>query len=597
MTWLVSFKQIQRLNELSIEYLYFISCLALARVPLSLLPSAESNVKQQSALGVLKAYHLITENRDTETQFFNLHRLVYLATRNWLRVHGMLDDWVEKAARQLSAVMPMEFSTDRDIERSYLPHAQRILEDGPFRARTLDREQLAWKVAICSHYEGRYRESESLIREVLEAREARLGLDNYDTIYCLSWLAQSMVCQRKWESAERLTLKALEWAQRTGLDDSYLQTLYLSLANIYQSQGIFAKAQKITKSVVTRSEQTYGENGYDTLASMESLAHIYTSEGQYIQAEQIVNVVLQRLTTTFGVTDARTARAKGLLASIYENQHRWEEAEELRGQHIAALEAALNPHHPDIFQARSQLARLWAAQGKMNEAEEMLTGLSDQAQRIFGLQHPTTMDTTSDLARLYIRQKRFDEAEVLLEEIFHYHHSVQGDEDQETLQTMDWLADTKEAQNKLEEAESLRVELVRISRSKLGPDNLRALVRMNDLAVLYMRQGRDEEAESLQIEVLDAERRLLPEGDRRVVIGMWNLALIWRKMGKFAQSIELLEECMRLRSKTLGPDHPDTLSAEKELEYVRIEMEMKGGAAQTVQEDDASGEDHEMDIG
>ncbi|KAL4901107.1 hypothetical protein BDW74DRAFT_187959 [Aspergillus multicolor] len=596
MTWLVSFQQIQKLNELSIEYLFFMSCLSFARIPLLLLPPADSSVKKQSALGILKAYHLIAENTEDETQFFTLHRLVLLATRNWLRGHEDLDAWVEKAVRQLSAVMPMGFSNVRDIERSYLPHAQRLLEYESVPSKTLDREQLAWKVAICLHDEGRYRESESLIREVFEAREARLGFDNYDTLHSLSWLAHSMFCQRKWKCAEKLTLKALEWAQKTtGLDDSFLHNLYLTLANIYQSQGIFADAQTIMKDVITRSEQAFGEKNDETLASMESLAHVYAAEGKYTQAEQILTVVLQTLGTVDRPSNARIARAKGHMASIFEHQHRWNEAETLRGQQIVALEAAFNPHHPDIFQAQSQLARLWARQGRLSEAEEMLTGLCDQSQTVLGSQDPTTMDISADLARLYLVQKRFAEAEVLLENILHYHHSVQGESDQETLQTMDWLADAKEAQNKLDEADSLRTRLVQISRSKLGPDNLRALVRMNDLAVLYLRQGRDEEAECLQIEVLDAERRLLPEGDRRVVGGMWNLALIRRKMGKFAQCIEVLEECLNLRSNTLGPAHPETLAAEKELEYVRIEMEMKGGTAQTVQ-DNSSVEVHEMEI-
>jgi hypothetical protein len=54
-TWLVSFHQIQRLNQLAADYLSFMSCIDPRDIPQSLLPPDSSQVKQQSALGLLMA--------------------------------------------------------------------------------------------------------------------------------------------------------------------------------------------------------------------------------------------------------------------------------------------------------------------------------------------------------------------------------------------------------------------------------------------------------------------------------------------------------------------------------------------------------------
>jgi hypothetical protein len=90
-TWLISFHQIQRLNPLAADYLSFMSCIDPRDIPQSLLPPESSQVKQQNALGLLNAYSFITGQMDDQT--ISLHRLVNVATRNWLRNEGVLEQW------------------------------------------------------------------------------------------------------------------------------------------------------------------------------------------------------------------------------------------------------------------------------------------------------------------------------------------------------------------------------------------------------------------------------------------------------------------------------------------------------------------------
>jgi hypothetical protein len=82
-TWLISFNQIRLQDQLAVDYLSFVSCLVLQRIPESLLPLAQTKIKMVEAIGTLTAYSFITK-REIE-QSFNLHRLVHLATQNWLR--------------------------------------------------------------------------------------------------------------------------------------------------------------------------------------------------------------------------------------------------------------------------------------------------------------------------------------------------------------------------------------------------------------------------------------------------------------------------------------------------------------------------------
>jgi len=103
-TWLISFNQIRLQDQLAADYLSFMSCLVPQRVPKSLLPLAQSQVKMVEAIGTLTAYSFITA-RETE-ESFDLHRLVHLATRNWLRTTRSLGTWTQRTLSRLADVFP-----------------------------------------------------------------------------------------------------------------------------------------------------------------------------------------------------------------------------------------------------------------------------------------------------------------------------------------------------------------------------------------------------------------------------------------------------------------------------------------------------------
>ncbi|KAF2176554.1 kinase subdomain-containing protein [Zopfia rhizophila CBS 207.26] len=125
-TWLISFEQIRTCDPLAAEYLSFMSCVDSKDIPQSLLPPAKSAKKAIEALGTLSAYSFITKHKTDK--LLDLHRLVHLATRNWLRTEGCLEEWAAKALERLENVFPDSEHTNRSVWRMYLPHARYALE-------------------------------------------------------------------------------------------------------------------------------------------------------------------------------------------------------------------------------------------------------------------------------------------------------------------------------------------------------------------------------------------------------------------------------------------------------------------------------------
>jgi Tetratricopeptide repeat len=203
-TWLISFHQIQRLNPLTSDYLSFMSCIDPRDIPQSLLPPDSSQVKQQDALGLLKAYSFITGLAND--RIVSLHRLVHLATRNWLRNRGVLEQWVVNTGRQLRDVFPSDAHENRILWREYLPHALFILQNNEFQKDTQDREDLVQKVARCLYSDGRYHQAEVLFKEVFEKKRKTLKSDDGEMLNSMTWVASTLRDQGQWAEAEKLEL-------------------------------------------------------------------------------------------------------------------------------------------------------------------------------------------------------------------------------------------------------------------------------------------------------------------------------------------------------------------------------------------------------
>lgn len=98
-TWLISFQQIQRLDDLAIDYLLLMASINAREIPQSFLPQPSSMKKKNDAIGLLKAYNFVREQ--SGEGLLSLHPLVYLATRNWMRKDRQFDLRILKMTDQL----------------------------------------------------------------------------------------------------------------------------------------------------------------------------------------------------------------------------------------------------------------------------------------------------------------------------------------------------------------------------------------------------------------------------------------------------------------------------------------------------------------
>ncbi|KFY32262.1 hypothetical protein V493_00366 [Pseudogymnoascus sp. VKM F-4281 (FW-2241)] len=228
-TWLISFNQILRHNPLAANYLRFMCFLAQYNIPQSLLPPAEI-VKMIEAFGTLKGYFFITESATSNS--CDIHPLVKLAAKNWLKRHGEWNMWATLVLRRLAEVFPFPRHENKDVWMSYLPHTQYFLasqDDHPYDEES--RSKLLFNVGESFRILGNYPEAERIHQQTLELREKIFGRAHLGTLASMN-----------------------------------------SLAMVLNNQGRYKEAEQLDMEIVKLKKEVLGREHPDTLASMNNLA-------------------------------------------------------------------------------------------------------------------------------------------------------------------------------------------------------------------------------------------------------------------------------------------------------------------------------------
>ncbi len=307
LTWLISIEQIRRNDPLAADYLSFMACVDPKDIPQSLLPPGPSHKKEVDTIATLTAFFFII--RRPADQCLDLHHLVHLAARNWLRKKELLAQWTLKAISRLGEVLPDDDHTNRSLWRTYLPHALYVLDSNLVSNEEERRLSLMRKCGLFCLSDERWKAAEVLFGQLTEVHKRVLGVEHSDTLTSMNNLALTYWNQGRWKETENLQVRVME----------------------------------IRKRVL-------GEEHPDTLTSMNNLASTYRNQGRWKEAEELEVQVMETSKRVLGAEHPDTLTSIANLASTYRNQGQWKEAEELQVQVMDALQAASYRGHDQVMQ-------------------------------------------------------------------------------------------------------------------------------------------------------------------------------------------------------------------------------------------------------
>ncbi|KAL4780654.1 hypothetical protein BJX76DRAFT_364136 [Aspergillus varians] len=273
---------------------------------------------------------------------------------------------------------------------------------------------------------------------------------------------------------------------------------------------------------------------------------LYT-DGRYREAQESLYTVLQATTNLFGPRDARTINSMNNLALSYSSQYDLSSAEALQMQAHETATQILGDTHPYTVSGANTLATIYAKQGLWDQAETLGRRVVESRKLILGADDPSTLTSIENLGCTCQEQGQWEEAEQLISSVLAARKRIQGDRDPDTLRSMNNLA-----------LVYLYERAVHLAEEELGIEHSETIAYSTNLEYAYLGNGMILEAEELGMKVLDSSTRVLGAEHATTLIAMGNLASARYDLGQEKAAFDLMENCVKLCEKALGPRDPFT---------------------------------------
>jgi tetratricopeptide (TPR) repeat protein len=432
-TWHISFNQIQRQDRLAAEYLSFMACIDRIDIPQSLLPPRGSLVQQVKALGTLAGYAFITERQQTaheldQERFFDMHRLVHMASAWWLDGHNERETWAGRAVTRLEELVPYGGHERKATWTMYLSHAVYVagLSDTveeTARASLLDR------VGRCQATLGQYSAAGTTHRQALSLREKTLGKEHTQTLESMNEVGLALMNHGEYEEAEAMNKQTLA-LKETVLGREHPETLTTmgNLAEVLGRQGKYEAAEAMNRQTLALKETVLGREHLSTLTTMSNLAGVLDRQGKYEAAEAMNRQTLALSETMLGREHPSTLTIMSNLAGVLDCQGKYEAAEAMNKQTLELKETVLGREHPDTLTTMGNLALMLDRQGKYEAAEAMNRQTLALKETVLGREHPETLMSVYCLAHLLANRHHYHESLVLHERACAAYPTVLGND-------------------------------------------------------------------------------------------------------------------------------------------------------------------------
>ncbi|KAL3470789.1 hypothetical protein BJX99DRAFT_267213 [Aspergillus californicus] len=420
-TWLISFHQIQQLNEQAADLLRVMACVNYNDIPQAFLPPLSSKKEQLEALGVLSGFSFITAQQ--EKRSFNLHRL-----DNFTKYLG-------QAVDRLHDIFPNDDYENRQLWREYLPHAIAIIGEGDLEVGA-DYDDLPWKTAHCLWRDGRYKEAQEISIDIMERRLQQYGDKDASTLTWMAWVANTYGNQDQWERAKEIEARVLEKRRHElALDHDDTLRSIVSLAHVCTELGDWEEIPSLHRELLEAHWRKYkpgdpqmldclssiawslskfglagqeelGPDHPDTLTSMHKLACAYRPLWEYEKAKELLIQVLEGRKKKLGLEHPLVLESTVSMSGIYVDLKDWSKAETILVEAIDVYAAVLGPDHPYILDTMARLARVYKVQGRRQEADDLVSQMLESRKRVFGFEHADPLHSMGGLTTTHKRQNR-----------------------------------------------------------------------------------------------------------------------------------------------------------------------------------------------
>lgn len=579
-------------------------------------PTSEDNDAYEEDISTLKKFCLLdVQVRHESASAFSLHRLVQVATKNWLQSDKSLEKWVqrfiellerEQPEKQLSGMFQHKYNT-------LLPHMRSLFLVRPSNTDYLLRwaNLLVNAGGYLSHM-GRAADAEELLSPALSVKSEKEGESHPSRLDCASLLISCLSQRGEYERAEELAREI--WSQcstEVGEHDERTTNAVEQLASVLRQEGNFLEAERAYCEALRARQETLGQEDLSVITTLDALSELYHAWGKYSDAEQAVRGALKlhcRSNATGGIA---TLPRLDNLALVLHRQGKHDAAAKIDDEATQLRNEVLKPEA--LFIATdwsSQISQMVAAntsdviddtkvnliirgqalleqsgggpqlsdlmpvaisafnRGNYNLSIDMLLRSVTRAESAYGLEHPHTLSRLRDLSISLCLCGRLSEADGFIRLVIARQESALGPDHPDTFESWAGLAAILQLRGQASPAEEASRHALTGRLRSLGEDHPTILKYTANLALILRDQGRLDESELLARRVVFLSEDVLGHKHELTLAALNNLATIFASQERYEAAEEILQRVHRCQEDVMGRLHPDTLKSTENLANV-----------------------------
>ena len=380
---------------------------------------------------------------------------------------------------------------------------------------------------------------------------------------------QAMDQRQSWAACETLISHVEEvLGNEPGSEQHQLESANL-LTNsswyLIERKGDVLLAEERSKKALAIQRNILAAGDDNLLHTLSVISYAYGRQQQYQKAEELQVEILEQRINNWGETDERTQMAMNNLAQTYTSLRKYERAEELLSR-VIGLQARLLGH-AHSYVTEINMADLKIKQGDFQTAETLSLHVLEKLTTIFGSDHLDVISARTALSIAYEGQKRYVEAEKLELENLSSCRRVFGERHEGTLSVAHNLALCYLSEGKLVEAARQCRECLGFKRERLGTQHQATLRTEILLGRILLEQKNFLAASELSANALDVSREVHGAEHEMTILALHECANCAERQGKKQEAIRLMIEVVKVRTKLLGADHPDTRNSADWLAY------------------------------
>jgi tetratricopeptide (TPR) repeat protein len=461
-TWYISFGQIQKQDSIAADHLFFMACTASNGIEPSMFPPLYTLTEHIKAMGTLKAYAFVTERQPRADRLrdkarkpyatFDVHPLVHLAIRGWLKAHRQWGLWIDITLARFIKIVPYGDYDTKPFWSTYLHHAVHVV-NLPETDELEDRMTLLEKIAKCERSLGRYQAAERSYRQALEQRKRMSGKEHPDTLMTMGNIGQVLAYQERWAEAERMHQEESTLMKKVlGEEHPHTITSKDNLALSVLGQGRCMEAEKLHRDVLLLDKKVHGEKHPETLTTMHNIGAALCGQGKYADAEQIHRQTLALSIEVRGKEHVNTLTSMSALGTALSHQSKYAAAEMIHTEELELRKKVMGEEHPDTWKSMRKLGLALSGQQRYIEAEQIQRKALALSEKVSGSTNPSTLRSRSALAQTLRAQLKYAESEQIHLETLAIKEKVLGADHQDTLMSVYWLAELAHDQIRYEDA-------------------------------------------------------------------------------------------------------------------------------------------------